>query len=172
MDFNQTLYRAELLEMARRALSRLRSEYPEYEIFALNIWTDANAGHSALSVENKSNSDAVTERGREWHRKQYQRHLANGDTEQAALFEDYPDRNFNPADFDMPEFEVVAHRQFPAEWESNSDGACWEVLEPILQEVGDWLFQEAATLRCHPDFELSVCGGEDWYQFVWVKNTD
>ena len=39
-----------------------------------------------------------------------------------------------------------------------------------LKEIGEYAFNNIDRLKIHPDFELSVNGSQDWYEFTWKKD--
>ena len=91
-----------------------------------------------------------------------------GDLDQARLFEP-TDRNRNPAEFELSDFEELINSSIPDSWEEGTHGSCWDLLEPVLKEVGEYalVLVRKENLNVHPEFELSVNGRQDWYQFTW-----
>ena len=172
MDFNGTTYFNEMKTMVDAAIEKLLKEKPDYEVFAISIWTDANAAASSFNIDSKKNSDEKVDQSNKWSEKYYQQYIAEGDLEQAKLFEPTAARNCNPADFDLRDFEEINNLSIPEDWEEETEGQCWDLLDPILQQIGDYAFEKSAELKRHPDFELAVNGREDWYEFTWPKNKE
>lgn len=169
MAFNESLYLAEMKAMVDAAVQQLRTEHPSYEVYTLSIWTDPNAGASAVSFDSQTHSDQQLAKANAWSDQQRQRLLAAGNEEQARLFEPEEGRNTNPADFELTDFAETTHEHLELNWEAESDGACWDVLTPALEEVGQYAFVQAQGLRLHPAFELAVNGPSDWYETTWPK---
>ena len=153
--------------MVDLAIGRLREEKPDFEIFTASIWTDPGAASSSIGFESKENSDKLTQESNEWSKKYYDQYMAEGDLEQAKLFEPTGTRNNNPADFALTNFVEIDNATIPDNWEETSDGKCWDDLEPALKEAGAYAFEQMQTLKLHDQFELSVNGRQDWYEFVW-----
>lgn len=69
--------------------------------------------------------------------------MAAGDIEMAQLLNPINDtRMGNPADYDLRNYRLIMHRSFPKDWESDTEGLCWEQLEPALVEIGNYCFSK------------------------------
>jgi hypothetical protein len=66
----------------------------------------------------------------------------------------------------------LSHETFPENWEEKTNGACWDLLEPALKKVGEYALEKIRHEKTNPDFELSVNGRQDWYEFTWTLDTD
>ncbi len=167
MKFDKEQYLTEMKLMVNQAIDKLQKEIPDFEIFTISIWTDPNAAASSIGLESKLNSDKQVKASNEWSQKYYDQYLAEGDLEQAALFKPTGTRNYNPADFELRDFVEIKNTSIENNWEENSGGNCWDELEPALKEIGAYAFSQVQTLKIHSEFELSVNGRQDWYEFVW-----
>ncbi len=168
MKFKQDVFFTEITTMVDKSVKELLENYPDFEIYTASIWTDPNGAISSISFDSKPNSDLIVVEANEWIKKQYDHFIAEGDVAQAKLFEPVS-RNCNPADFELADFKTITNQNMPKEWEENSEGECWEVLEPALKEAGEFAFTKMLKLKVHPHFELSVNGPNDWYETVWKK---
>jgi len=169
MKFDKVQYINEMKAMIDQAVDKLKKEKTDFEIFTASIWTDPNSTHSSIGFESKINSDKQVEESNEWSKKYYDKYVSEGDFEQAKLFEPTGIRNDNPADFELSDFVQIENSSFENNWEKNSDGKCWNELEPILKEMGEYAFIKLQTTKTHSEFELSVNGRNDWYEFIWKK---
>ena len=167
MGFDKAQYQSEMRAMVDTAIERMKTEHPNYEVFTASIWTDPNAGASSISFDSKAHSEQQMIKANEWNKKHYDQFIAAGDYNRAKLYEPSTDRNENPADFDLVDFEEAQHEHIELNWEYESDGDCWHELEPALKEAGDYAFYKLKALNQHQDFELSVNGQQDWYEFTW-----
>lgn len=167
MEFDKNRYLIEMKGMIDTALDRLQSERPDFEIYSMNIWTDPNAAVSSINFDSKVNSERHVAESNEWNKKYYDKYTAAGDFEQAKLFEPIT-RNRNPADFELRNFKELSNSSMPENWDEVSEGSCWDILEPCLKEVGEYALNKIRTVNVHPDFEMSVNGRQDWYEFTWV----
>jgi hypothetical protein len=100
MTFHEQEYLGEMRGMVDKAIHKLKTENKHFEIYSLNIWTDPNAAASSISFDTKKNSEKKVTEANEWSKKYSDRHNANGDLEQAKLFEPIT-RNCNPAEFEL-----------------------------------------------------------------------
>lgn len=164
--FNRDKYLSEMKGMVDKAIDRLSKEKSDFEIYSINIWTDPSAAASSINFDTKKNSETKVNESNEWNKKYFDKYTEEGDIEQAKLFEPI-ERNCNPADFELRDFEEVSNSSFPENWEENSNGKCWNVLEPALKEIGEYSFNLIKKYKIHSDFELSVNGRQDWYEFIW-----
>ena len=142
----------------------MKSQDLEYSV---SIWTDPNAGISSINFDTKINSDKSVEKSNKFIKKQYKQLVAEGDLEMAELFKSSIDRNSNPADFKLRDFEKTKHSKFPANWEFKTGGKCWKDLKPALTEIGKYAFKKIQTLNVDNDFELAVNSNKDWYDKTW-----
>ena len=170
MKFEKAIFIVEMKDMVDKAIRRLIIEKPDFEVFTASIWTDPNASASSINFDSKLNSDKKIESSNNWAKKYYDQYLAEGDLEQAKLFEPRTGRNCNPADFELRDFGEIKNSSIPSDWETETEGRCWAKLEPALTEIGDYAFEKIRQLKTHSDFELSANGRLDWYQFTWPKD--
>jgi hypothetical protein len=169
MEFDQIAYIAEMKAMVNRSIDRLTQEKPDFEIFTVSLWTDANAAASSISFDSKGNSDKKVGESNAWNEKYYKQYIKEGDFAQAKLFEPTNSRNCNPADFELRDFEEIDNESMPDNWEDETDGECWDILDPILQKIGEYAFEKLSQRKINSDFELAVNGRLDWYEFTWPK---
>lgn len=167
MRFDKDKYLSEMKGMVDKAVHRLKTEKQDFEIYSLSIWTDPNAATSSINFDSKSNSDLKVAKSTEWNKKYYDMYTADGDLDQAKLFEPIT-RNCNPADFELRDFEELSNSSIPDNWEENTKGECWDILEPALKEVGEYALDKIKNEKIHSDFEMSVNGRQEWYEFTWV----
>jgi hypothetical protein len=168
MKFDRNKYLKEMTAMVDKAVQRLSTEKHDFEIYSLSIWTDPSAKMSSINFDSKKNSDQKVAKSNEWNKKYYDKHIAQGDLEQAKLFEPIKTRNCNPADFELRDFEELSNASIPDNWEERTKGRCWDLLEPALKEVGEYTFDKIRSQKIHVDFEMSVNGRQDWYEFTWT----
>lgn len=156
--------------MVNKAIERIVLEKPKFEIYTVSIWTDPNAAVSSINFDSKRNSDKNVRRSNEWSKKYHDQFVAEGDLEQAKLFEPRTGRHCNPADFELRNFELINNPSIRVkDWEFQTNGRCWTTLQPVLKEIGAYAFKKLLKLNIHADFELSVNGKKDWYQFTWPQ---
>jgi len=150
-----------------KAFDLITKENVSFEIFTVSIWTDPSSSASSISIDSKENSEKKVQKSNDWNKKYHDQYMTEGDMEQAKLFELTMSRNCNPADFELRDFVEIENKSIPNNWEDKTKGKCWDVLEPCLKEIGEFAFSKIAKLKIHSDFELSVNGRQDWYEFVW-----
>jgi hypothetical protein len=167
MSFDRDKYLSEMKDMVDKAVLRLKTENKDFEIYSLSIWTDPSASASSISFESKKHSDLKVAKSNDWNKKYYEMYTAEGNFEQAKLFEPIT-RNCNPADFELRDFEELSNSSIPDNWEEKTKGACWDILEPALKEIGDYTLDIIRNETLHSDFEISVNGRQDWYEFTWT----
>lgn len=169
MPFTKENYLTEMKSMVDRAIERLKAEKPEFIIYTVSIWTDPNAAASSISFDSQENSDREVEQSNAFDKEQYEEYIAEGDLESAELFkpETWVQRNCNPADFELRDFEETNHPDIPTNWEYEKGGRCWPQLTPALKEVGNYAFERIQAMPVEPGFELAVNGKKDWYEKVW-----
>lgn len=169
MAFNKENYLREMKSMVDKAMERLNSEKPDFVIYTISIWTDPNAAASAINFDSRQNSEQLVQQSNEFDKEEYEELLLEGDLEGAELFkpETWMQRNCNPADFELPDFEETKHPDIPINWEYEKGGRCWSQLRPALTEIGNYAFNKIQEMRIEPDFELAINSKKDWYDKVW-----
>lgn len=169
MPFSSPAYLSEMRQLVTTAIAAWRnpSAGRRPPIFTVSIWTDPDVRVSAVSIDTRQNSDAHVRRVNEYNRVHYDRYIAAGDADMAALFEAQATRNCSPADFAYREIVSCKHKSFPANWEAVSDGKCWDDLEPALRELAEWARHELRNLETESDAELAVNSRRDWYDATW-----
>ena len=146
-----------MIKLVDKAIQRLQIEKPNFKIYTASIWTDPNAAASSINFDSKSNSLNKVKESNEWSEKYYKQYLAEGNLEQAELFKpNVGTRVCNPADFELRDFEEIANNSFPSNWESDTDGKCWNKLEPALIEIGNSAFERIKNINIEEGFELSI----------------
>ena len=158
---DQQNYLTEMLEGFRRAISVMRREYPDVEIYTLSIWTDAKARKSAVSFDTLENSDRKCREANLFRKKMRDQFQSEGNLKRLALVPADKHRNDNPADFKfrnvvLVENQSLAHAGF-------SEAQDWPTLEILLLEIQERAAKEAKSLKLHPDAELGVNGPKTWY---------
>jgi hypothetical protein len=103
--------------------------------------------------------------------KHYDRLVKAGELEEAEMYLPSTGRNTNPADLELRDFEETENKSFAMNWEEESEGECWNELEPVLQEIGEYAFEKLQNMNIADNFELAVNGSNDWYEFVWNKES-
>src|SRR5580698_10593831 len=101
MKFKSAAYIAEMKQLVDEALEKVTRENPDFEIYTIGIWTDANAAASAINFDSKHNSDEKCQKSNEFNKKQNEYWTSQGDFEMAELFQQQLQRNCNPADFEL-----------------------------------------------------------------------
>jgi hypothetical protein len=167
MKFDRDTYIKEMKSMVDKSIDKLLIEKPSYEIYTMSICTDPDSATSSINVDSKFNSDNKVKQLNENNKKYYAYHIAEGEFEQAKMFENSILRNCNPADFELRDYYEINNSSIPDGWEMKTKGSCWDKLEPALKEIGDYAFNKIKILKTHPYFELSVNGRLDWYELVW-----
>lgn len=168
MKFNKQVYLNEMRQLVDDALEKMQTQHADFEVFTASIWTDPNAAASSINFDSKENSDKENERANAWAKIHYDTYMAEGNIEQAAFFAPRFERNCNPADFLLRDFVECVNTSIPLNWEEKTKGKCWNVVEPLLKEVGEYAFEQLKQLKITTDFELSVNDREDWYGFIWT----
>lgn len=143
VKFNKELYIEEMKELVDSAINLILKNDPEFEFYTVSIWTDPNAAYSSIGFETKRHSD-----------------------EKIITIENLG-RNYNPADYEFPDYVGFEHNSFDENWEEESAGACWNELELSLKIIGTYALDKLKSAKKHVDFELSTNGPLDWYQFIW-----
>ncbi len=147
----KTAYYNEMLALVDKAIDELKKI--EFDTYTVSIWTDFNACLSAFSIDSEGNSiNRVAILNKFYEEFNKPRYLG---------------RNYSPADFELRNFILITNQSFEENWEENSKGKCWEEVEPILKEIGEYAFDKIKQLPIHKDFELGVNGRSDWYEFSW-----
>jgi hypothetical protein len=167
MEFDEQVYLKEMASLISAAKNTLKTKHPDIEVYSINIWTNPNAAISAVNVDTFQNSSTVVEQYNQWAKVQHDHWVAKGDLEVAKSFLPIQGRNYSVADFALTELEIIEHRAFDSNWESISQGRCWELLEPALLKAGELAKEIFANLRLHPEAELSVNSRRDWYDHTW-----
>jgi len=80
MPFNKENYLLEMKSMVDKAIERLKTEKPEFKIYAVSIWTDPNAAVSSINFERKANSDKLVEQSNKFDKEQYEELITEGGT--------------------------------------------------------------------------------------------
>ncbi|MBK8086695.1 MAG: hypothetical protein IPK31_01190 [Chitinophagaceae bacterium] len=157
-----------MIRLIDKAISRFKSEKPDFKIYTTSIWTDPNACVSSINFDSKENSLNNIKKLNDWSKDYYAQFLAEGDLEQAELFKPKVEiRSCNPANFELRDFEEMTHRSFPENWESETNGNCWRELEPALVEIGNYAVSKIKNLNIDDNFELSINSNKDWYDKTW-----
>lgn len=166
--FNKEIYIKEMTKMVDNAIERMKNEHSQFKIFTASIWTDPNAAASSIGFDSKENSLKNVDKSNEWDKTYYEKYLAEGDLEQAALFKPKEaTRMCNPADYNLKDFEETSHKNFSKNWESETDGKCWTELYPALREIGKYAFAKIKNANLEDGFELSINSKKDWYGKTW-----
>lgn len=169
MKFDQQRYRDEMRTLVESAKTQFRDQHPDVIVYTISIWTDPDAAASAVNFDTRQHATEQLQASNDWGQKYHDQYMADGDVERARQFTPLPldGRNTNPADFAYPLYAEIQHQSFPEGWEQDSDGACWDVLEPALRHVGESARVAFAELLLHPEAELGVNSRHDWYDEAW-----
>ncbi|QHT71103.1 hypothetical protein GXP67_32840 [Rhodocytophaga rosea] len=154
-------------QLVDEAILKIKTEHPSYIIYTASIWTDAESAASAVNFDSEESSIQKVAKSNEWNKKHYERLLNEGNIDQAQLYLPEEGRNTNPADFELRDYVELDNKSFQINWESETDGECWDILEHELKEIGEYAFVKIKQLNIHADFELAVNGRQDWYEFTW-----
>ncbi|WP_146153479.1 hypothetical protein [Adhaeribacter arboris] len=154
--------------LINKAIDKMKSN-DAFKIYTASIWTDPNAAASSISFDSEENSILKVKSSDEFLKKHYDRLIAKGEFEEAQSFLPETRRNTNPADFELRDLVEISNLSFPINWEEESDGACWNELEPLLLKIGEQTFHRLQELNLHQEFKLAVNGPEDWYEHIWKK---
>jgi hypothetical protein len=155
---NQDNYVVELHSMLEKAISRMKTEKPDFIVYTASIWTDRSAKVSAINFDSKENSLRMIEKANEYDKKYYDKYIAEGNFESAELFKPRNQIRFcNPADFELCDFEELEHFFVPSKWYS------------ILVKFGKLAFEKIVS-ELNVDmlnFEFGVNSTKDWYDKTW-----
>lgn len=134
-------------------------------LFTASIWTDPNGAVSAVSFDTAENSAAKIAQQLEWSAREYAKYVGAGDAEMASHFAppDGAGRNTNLAAFAFRNICSIEHSSFPAGWEDQTEGRCWDELGPALLRIREYASACYSQLPCHPDARLAMNRQRDWY---------
>ena len=170
MAFSKQRYLQDIKFLVDKAVERMRIENPKFNIYTASVWTDPNAAVSCIGFDSKKNSLKCVRKSNRWKGKYYQQFIKEGDIEYAELFKPkLGTRVCNPANFELRNFEEIDHPYLIDDWVQRSRGKCWNKLEPVLIEIGEYAFQEIQSLNVHEDFEFAVNSRRDWYDRRWTR---
>lgn len=160
-------YQRELADLLNKAID-LAEKLEEFELYSLNVWTDVQAGASAISLDTYEHSQRAVAELKDYFSKQAAEAREQGDMEMASLMERPILRNDNPADFKFREFVEFEH----PDWQATSRD--WDDIEQVLRVMRD---QAVITCRrqlpYHPDAEVSIGTRRDWYDLpVKIRSTE
>lgn len=155
--------------MVDEAIEQMRNEYPDWEVYTISIWTDPGAEASAVSFDSKAHSDQETGGYNQLMKRYSDSYLEKKEYEKAKRYIPVEGRNDNPADFELHDLRETRHTCFSIDWEEETEDEVWDILEPNLQEVGEYAFRKSQLLKRHPEFELGINGRSDWYEIIWHK---
>jgi hypothetical protein len=165
--FKSEIYINEMKAMIDKAFVKIAEEKDSFEIFTISIWTDPNAAASSINFDSKKNSDLKVQQANAWNKKYYEQHIEDGNLEQAKLFEPNYNRNSNPADFALRDYIEINNKSISRKWEDRSNGKCWDLLEPLLRQIGEYALSNIDNLKIHSELEIGVNGRQDWYEFTF-----
>lgn len=165
LTFNRQQYLDEIALLLAQAKSNLNVQAPEAVVCTLNIWTDPGSAASAVSFDTKESSDKMIAFQNRQAASRRERLIASGNIEGAARWKDQEGRVCNPADFAFPNIAECTHGSMPIGWEEESEGKCWDILEPALLEVREMAQGAFSDLRLDTMAELSVNSRQDWYDY-------
>jgi hypothetical protein len=170
MSIDQRLYLEEMDRLLAAAKATLLAQSRDIELYTISIWTDPNAGVSAVNFDTRENSDQQVQQSNEWSKSYYDEHMAEGDEEMAALFLPTEGRNQNPADFLFNKIATVEHRSFIGEarpiaiaGDTPPDSPIWPMLKPLLQIVQKRAHSLYRDLRLHTDARIAINSPRSWY---------
>lgn len=115
MEFKYPGYIDEMKKLIDDAMEKIKRENPDFEIYTVSIWTDANAAASAVNFDSKYNSDVKCQKSNEFNEKQKTYWTDKGDFDMAKLFQPQIGRNCNPADFHLRDFLTIKNRAIPVD---------------------------------------------------------
>ena len=160
---NEKAYLREMSTLIDKAAKRWRTKRRPPPIFAIAIWTDAQACASGFNIETRRNSDRAIRREREFNKKERAYWLREGDRAMAKLFD--PDRartrNDNPADFEFARLAEVKHRSFDCAW--GQTPAAFKRLLPLLVQARNEAAQAFSMFPLDPEAEVAVNTARSWY---------
>lgn len=100
----------------------------------------------------------------EWSKKYYDSYIAKGDFESAESFKPIElTRFYNPADFELSNFEEFEHNLVPSKWYS------------LLMKFGKFAFEKLLSeLNVDKEyFEFGINSTKDWCDKTWnISNLD
>ncbi|TGE08011.1 hypothetical protein [Hymenobacter fodinae] len=167
MTFDQNQYVLEMTTMVDKAIERLQSEHPDWEVYTVSIWTDLGAESSAISFDSKAHSDQHTDHYNQFIKPYREALLAKHEYKKAMLYAPVEGRNDNPADFELRDFGETKHTCFVIDWDNATEEDLWDILGPVLLQIGEYVLHKTAILKRHPEFELGINGKLDWYETTW-----
>ena len=148
-DFSNDEYLTEMKIMVDKALSRLKKEQPEFEVYTICIWTDPEAfsddyqGYSSIGFDDLDNSLKLVDKHKEFCKKH------NWETDDSMT------RIYNPADLYFSDYEVSEHKRMVNNW---------RILGPLLSKIGKYTIEKIKELniKVNTDMELTINTKSDW----------
>jgi hypothetical protein len=160
---NEKAYLREMSSLIEKAATRWRAKKRPPEIFAIAIWTDAQACASGFNIETRRNSDRAIKRAIEFNKKERAYWLREGDRGMAKLFnpEQARRRNDDPADFEFAMLAEVKHRSFDRAW--GQTPAAFKKLVPLLVQARNEAAKTFAAFPLDPEAEVAINTARSWY---------
>jgi hypothetical protein len=160
---NEKAYLREMLTLIEKAAKRWRAKKRPPEVFAIAIWTDAQACASGFNIETRRNSDRAIEREIEFNKKERAYWIREGDRGMARLFDPARSRkrNDDPADFEFAMLAEVKHRSFDGAW--GQTPAAFKRLVPLLVQARNEAAKAFATFPLDPEAEVAINTARSWY---------
>ena len=163
MDFNLVLYRREMEDLLRLALSVAEERLGGERVYSFSIWTDPDAAVSAISIDTRSHSAAQLSILGAFARSMDEKYAGTPHEQFTKPLLRLPEGNLNPAAFAYRNLAMADHASFPRHWATETDGRCWQLLGPALHDVAYDARAKIANLLLEPDAEVGVNTASDWY---------
>jgi hypothetical protein len=173
---NSNLYEQEMKWMIDTAIEKLKKEHPGFIIYTASIWTDAEAGASAISFDSEEHSEYAIDRSFQSLKQLYESNKDFFDqrfgTEYVQLLLSKGTRNENPADFKLRDYVEISNTSIDTHLWRNNDERLWQELTSQLHKIAEYALTKLKTVPLHKNFILGINGSKDWFEFTWSINTE
>ncbi|MCF2627405.1 hypothetical protein I6E36_04845 [Fusobacterium mortiferum] len=160
-NFNQNLYKEEIINLIKSSIEKLKREYPNYKVLTMSITSDFSSGISAVHFDSENFSKNYLQKEKE----KYKYYLEKNDIEKAEIYKPTDEiRITNPADFELAFYIEISHKSFSLEdFEDKENYEGYAILKEVLKENYDYIIKE---LKVNSNFELTYNDEEDWYNSI------
>ena len=81
-EFNQNLYKEEIINLIKSSIEKLKREYPNYEVLTMSITSDFSSGISAVHFDSENFSKNYLQKEEE----KYKYYLEKNDMKRAEIY--------------------------------------------------------------------------------------
>lgn len=160
-EFNQNLYKEEIINLIKSSIEKLKREYPNYEVLTMSITSDFSSGISTVHFDSENFSKNYLQKEEE----KYKYYLEKNDMKRAEIYKPTDEKRItNPADFELAFYIEITHKSFSLEdFEDEENYEGYAFLKEVLKENYDYIIKE---LKVNSNFELTYNNEEDWYNSI------